>query len=162
MTAFEFEWTKSKSEKSGKALKRRKKPLAEPDAQPERKKGKSSQAGEGPSRRNATPVANVLIKRKQKKDKLANLSDVIGEKSKSSAQHALFSVPRKNVYVNTNLKGKSVVEKVFESDQKKFSDLGIHRHLVSNLEKNQFLTATNVQNKAIPEVMTGANVLVST
>ncbi|CAH0552601.1 unnamed protein product [Brassicogethes aeneus] len=56
-------------------------------------------------------------------------------------------------------KGVSVVEKVFSAD-KKFSSLNIHKHLLSNLEKINFSTLTNVQEKSIPVVLTGKNVLI--
>ena len=78
----------------------------------------------------------------------------------SETTHSLFSVRKKDVYVNTKISGKSVVEKVF-SAEKKFSDLEIHRHVVANLVKNGFTSLTKVQEKSIPEVVAGKNVLVS-
>lgn len=107
-----------------------------------------------------------LVKRKQKKDKL--LAKIAADNSqKTSAQlskqkeHSLFSVGNKDVYVKSNTKGKSVVEEVF-STNKKFNDLNIHKYIVSNLEKIGFTTLMNVQEKSIPVILSGKNVLVST
>lgn len=113
-----------------------------------------------------------LVKRKRKKDKIAAKTDTVegttnnlsqnqtAQSTQRSQTHSLFAVGHKDVYINTNMKGKSVVEKVFSSG-KKFSDLSIHKYLVSNLEKINFTSLTNVQEKSIPEIMSGKNVLVS-
>ncbi|KAJ8919054.1 hypothetical protein NQ315_016960 [Exocentrus adspersus] len=108
-----------------------------------------------------------LVKRKRKKDKTAaqtaikegNATDVNQNQTQSTQTHSLFAVRHKDVYINTNIKGKSIVEKVFSSG-KKFSDLDIHKYLVSNLQKINFITLTNVQEKSIPVIMTGKNVLI--
>lgn len=56
--------------------------------------------------------------------------------------------------------GKAVTEKLFTSN-KSFRDLNeIHDHIISNLEKHNFLRLTTVQEKAIPIVVEGKNVLV--
>lgn len=113
-----------------------------------------------------------LVKRKRKKDKAAAKTitkddsadepnqNQVSQTMQRSQTHSLFAVGYKDVYVNTNIKGKSIVEKVFSSG-KKFGDLDIHRYLVSNLEKINFTSLTNVQEKSIPEIMSGKNVLVS-
>ncbi|XP_018330433.1 probable ATP-dependent RNA helicase CG8611 [Agrilus planipennis] len=54
----------------------------------------------------------------------------------------------------------SVSEKVFTSSGKKFSDLDIHQHLVSNLDKNGFNNVTVVQERALPVVTSGKDVLI--
>lgn len=112
-----------------------------------------------------------LVKRKRKKDKIAAKTDTVegttnnlsqnqtAHTTQHSQTHSLFAVGHKDVYINTNMKGKSVVEKVF-SNGKKFSDLNIHKYLVSNLEKINFTSLTNVQEKSIPEIMSGKNVLI--
>ncbi|KAJ8957609.1 hypothetical protein NQ314_006535, partial [Rhamnusium bicolor] len=112
-----------------------------------------------------------LVKRKQKKDKLAAKIVAQDGDARKSAQaqnqskpaqsqvHSLFSVAHKDVYVNTSIKGKSVVEKVFSAGGK-FGDLNIHKHLVSNLAKINFTALTNVQEKSIPVVLSGKNVLI--
>lgn len=107
-----------------------------------------------------------LVKRKQKKDKLLAKLAADSQQNTSVPQpkqkeHSLFSVERKDVYVKSNNKGISVVEEVFSSG-KKFSDLDIHRFIVSNLEKIGYTTLTNVQDKSIPVILSGQNVLVST
>lgn len=110
------------------------------------------------------------VKRKQKKDKLAAKAQESGESApqintesgnkSTKTSYSLFAIKHKDIYVNTNIKGKSVVEKVFSGDGK-FSDLNIHKYLVSNLQKHNFTTLTNVQEKSIPVILTGKNVLVS-
>lgn len=107
-----------------------------------------------------------LVKRKRKKDKAAakavteeSNQNQVSQTPQRNQTHSLFAVEHKNVYVNTKIKGKSIVERVFSSG-KKFSDLDIHRYLVSNLEKINFTNLTNVQEKSIPEVMLGKNILV--
>ncbi|RZC34032.1 ATP-dependent RNA helicase -like, partial [Asbolus verrucosus] len=115
-------------------------------------------------------VSGQLIKRKQRKDKrLAKTKHLQNEEDAdvsspeitnkpSHVTHSLFSVRHEDVYVNADIKGKSVVEKVF-SAEKKFADLEIHRHLVANLEKNSFTTLTKVQEKSIPVLTAGKNAL---
>ncbi|XP_045466126.1 probable ATP-dependent RNA helicase CG8611 [Harmonia axyridis] len=105
-----------------------------------------------------------LVKRKAKKDKLANAAAAregsnpnIGAKHEKS-DHKLFSEKNKTNNI-VNIRGVSVVEKVF-SKGGKFSDLQIHKYVVSNLEKHGFSTLTKVQEKAIPVVLNGGDVLV--
>lgn len=111
-----------------------------------------------------TTKATKLVKRKKKKDKL--LAKLAAENQQTlvhiikTKDHSLFSVGSKDVYVKSNLKGKSLVEKVF-SGSKQFCDLDIHKYIVSNLEKIGYTTLTNVQEKSIPVVLSGKNVLVS-
>ncbi|XP_018562519.1 probable ATP-dependent RNA helicase CG8611 [Anoplophora glabripennis] len=112
-----------------------------------------------------------LVKRKRKKDKTAAKTDAeegtinnpkqnqTVQTTQRSQTHSLFAVGHKDVYINTNIKGKSIVEKVF-STGKKFGDLEIHKYLVSNLEKIHYTSLTNVQEKSIPEIMSGKNVLI--
>ncbi|KAJ8933970.1 hypothetical protein NQ318_004576 [Aromia moschata] len=84
----------------------------------------------------------TLIKRKQKKDKLAAKAAAeeenntsLSSKATQNQTHSLFAVGHKDIHVNMNLKGKSIVEKVF-SKGKTFSDLNIHKYLISNLERS--------------------------
>lgn len=57
--------------------------------------------------------------------------------------------------------GKSVTEKLFASN-KSFGDIqDVHKHIVSNLEKHNFMRLTTVQEKAIPVINDGKNTLVS-
>ncbi|CAH1984200.1 unnamed protein product [Acanthoscelides obtectus] len=107
-------------------------------------------------------VSQTLIKRKQKKDKQAaklNTAEPEQITSKKNESHSLFNVFHKNVRVKTNPRGKSVVEQVF-SDSQKFGDLEIHKYIMSNLAKIGFTTLTNVQEKSIPVVLKGDNVLI--
>ncbi|KAI4453579.1 rna helicase [Holotrichia oblita] len=66
--------------------------------------------------------------------------------------YALFTESSKRLHINVS-SGKSVSEDVFATSDRQFNNLDIHRHLVSNLEKIDFKTLTNVQEKAIPIVM---------
>lgn len=110
--------------------------------------------------------SSKLVKRKQKKDKLLAKLAANGDNQSTPSQipkqkeHSLFSVGNKDVYVKANAKGKSVVEEVF-SASKKFTDLNIHKYIVSNLEKIGYTTLMNVQEKSIPVILSGQNVLVS-
>lgn len=106
-----------------------------------------------------------LVKRKQKKIRL--LAKLAADSERQSPiqpqkqkEHSLFSVGNKDIYIKPNASGKSVVEEVFSTD-KKFADLNIHKYIVSNLEKIGFTTLTNVQEKSIPVILNGKNVLVS-
>lgn len=104
----------------------------------------------------------VNIKRKHKKDKqqakLDNTESSSSVIKPTPKQYSLFGHKHKDIQINTRI-GKSLSEKVFTSN--KISDLPIHRHIISNLEKLQFKTLTTVQEKAIPIVLTGTDVLVS-
>lgn len=107
------------------------------------------------------------IKRKQKKDKLiartqakeGNIPQIV-KQTNDPKNYSLFGEKQKQVYIDTKV-GKSVQENLFAESGKSFSDLGIHRHLVSNLEKINFTKLTNVQEKSIPIVLKGQNTLVS-
>lgn len=69
---------------------------------------------------------------------------------------------QQNYYKPQRQTGKVVTEKLFTSD-KSFKDLEqIHHHIISNLEKNNFLRLTTVQEKAIPVICEGKNTLVWT
>lgn len=113
---------------------------------------------------------NKFIKRKGRKDKIIAKSQTnvdegtkttnLNTKPTSNTTYSLFSVKHKSVYVNAEIPGKSLKEKVFSLD-KKFDDLNIHKHLVSNLTKHSFMDLTNVQEKSIPLIIEGKNVLVS-
>ncbi|KAL3277301.1 hypothetical protein HHI36_012652 [Cryptolaemus montrouzieri] len=105
-----------------------------------------------------------LVKRKKKKDKLAAAELLrLGQKptpvpNQDRIQHSLFSEKHRTKNIS-NISGASVVEQVFSSDRT-FSYLDIHKYIVSNLEKNNFTTLTNVQEKAIPVILKGGNVLI--
>ncbi|KAJ3641344.1 hypothetical protein Zmor_027856 [Zophobas morio] len=181
MTSFDFSWNKA-SKPTGTAFARKKtstKKSPKPKQQ-ETTSPKPNAAPKGVTRTRQTtqkPQSSIsdssgqLVKRKHKKDKLAakalkesesgesvSLPKAVDNKA-SETTHSLFSVRKKDVYVNTKVSGKSVVEKVF-SAEKKFSDLEIHRHVVANLVKNGFTSLTKVQEKSIPEVVAGKNVLI--
>ncbi|KRT81118.1 helicase, partial [Oryctes borbonicus] len=108
------------------------------------------------------------VKRKKRKDKLlakqflkegieANFVKPINDIQKNNVP--LFTETPRELYVNTSRR-KPVSENVFAISNNKFSDLNIHRHLVSNLEKINYKTITNVQEKAIPIILTGKNCLI--
>jgi ATP-dependent RNA helicase DDX31/DBP7 len=182
MTSFEFTWN-SNDKPTGKVFARKKTtgsklPKEKSDritSEAKTNLAKTSQStNEIPISRKSIQLENVqvsdetlgYVKRKQKKDKLAikNVQIESDETSKdvvhktSNTSYSLFSMRRKEIYVNTDIPGKSVVEKVF-SAEKKFSDLEIHKYLVANLEKSGFTTLTKVQEKCIPEILAGKNVL---
>lgn len=106
----------------------------------------------------------TFIKRKGKKDK--QLMKEAREKGEETTQknatstlsHNLFSERGKNLYVDTR-GGVSVSEKVFAAGRS-VSDLNIHKYLVSNLEKHNFHQLTTVQDKSIPVILSGKDVLV--
>ncbi|EEZ97652.2 probable ATP-dependent RNA helicase CG8611 [Tribolium castaneum] len=171
MTSFDFTWNNA-AQVTGKAFVRKKsskkvstqKQTAPPKKAPESRtaKNKSLEPDD-----NQQEKLSGYVKRKQKKDKLAakaasdgnqQISKGSGDKS-ATTSYSLFAVRHKDIYVNTNIKGKSVVEKVF-SGEKKFSDLQIHKYLVANLQKHSFVNLTNVQERAIPEILAGKNVLI--
>lgn len=79
--------------------------------------------------------------------------------SVENRSHSLFGDRRKDEYVQSQA-GVSVSETVFATSGKKFCDLDIHKYLVSNLEKHGFTSLTNVQEKSVPVIMSGKDVLV--
>lgn len=117
------------------------------------------------SKQGSSNQPQTFIKRKWKKDKIAAKKAYAEGKTnqnepKKHLTHSLFAVGQKDIYVKSNTRAKSVVEEVFSAD-KKFSDLDIHKYIVSNLEKINFTTVTTVQEKSIPIILKGDNVLVS-
>lgn len=179
MTSFEFKFTKeTKNQPEGKVFSTKKLKLPSKDGNNESKISEKITKGKGTYRKftkakfdnKRVPDSGksiedtTFIKRKGKKDKLKNNDQEITAQSsfeKSGAKHhSLFSEKYKNVHINANIKGVSVVEKVFSAG-KKFSGLEIHKHLMSNLEKHQYTILTNVQEKSIPAVLSGHNCLVS-
>lgn len=181
MTSFEFSFTKNPQKSAtGKvfAKKRKTKPteaatatptpapankVAEkpPNNRPPKKTFKNNQL---PKQNVSFPNNNTLVKRKKKKDKQIAQSNTEGdeppEKPLHKSTHSLFSEKYKSLHIEVNTRGKSLVEKVFSVNQQKFSDLKIHKYIVSNLEKINFTTLTTVQEKSIPPVLEGKNVLV--
>lgn len=116
---------------------------------------------------NNETIVNKHIKRKKRKDKLiakqlqqdgVNVNPVKSTEAQKK-NYSLFAEAPKKLYINTSI-GKSPSEQVFANSGNKFSDLNIHPHLISNLEKIDFKTLTNVQEKAIPIIMKGKNCLV--
>ncbi|KAK5650923.1 hypothetical protein RI129_001952 [Pyrocoelia pectoralis] len=101
--------------------------------------------------KNINKTTSVHIKRKYKKDK-----------QKTAQQHVTVVQKQSNIESErpTYIMKKSVSEKVFTDSGKRFSDLEIHKHLVSNLEKIHFTTLTTVQEKVIPILLSGKDMLV--
>lgn len=104
----------------------------------------------------------IHIKRKHKKDKQKAAATDTPEThvQKAKNTYSPFKERWKKVYVEAS-GGTSVSEKVFTSSGLTFSDLSIHKHLVSNLEKIDFKSLTTVQEKAIPVIFSGKDTLVS-
>lgn len=75
--------------------------------------------------------------------------------------YSLFGEKHKSLHIDTRGVGVSVSEKVFSTSGTKFSDLNIHKWIVSNIEKMDFKTMTTVQEKALPTILSGKNTLVS-
>ncbi|XP_030754684.1 probable ATP-dependent RNA helicase CG8611 [Sitophilus oryzae] len=168
MTSFEFKFEKGNTKPLGKVFKKK----LEKGTTEGKKKNIKIQNYDKNNLKDVTGSTNGVktkitekklgfIKRKSKKDKNVPQDDKgdSDQLNKTNIQHSLFSEKYKNLYVNTNIKGKSVIEKVFSAGNK-FSSLNIHRHILSNLEKHNFKVLTNVQEKAIPVVLEGQNVLV--
>lgn len=114
------------------------------------------------------PNSNKHVKRKKRKDKLlakqllkegVNVDMTKLNNDNQTKNYALFTDSPKRLHINVS-SGKSVSEKVFATSDRKFNNLDIHRHLVSNLEKIDFKALTNVQEKAIPIIMSGKSCLV--
>ncbi|KAI4457452.1 rna helicase [Holotrichia oblita] len=112
--------------------------------------------------------SNKHVKRKKRKDKLlakqllkegVNVDVSKLNNDNQTKNYALFTESSKRLHINVS-SGKSVSEDVFATSDRQFNNLDIHRHLVSNLEKIDFKTLTNVQEKAIPIVMSGKNCLI--
>lgn len=112
---------------------------------------------------------NAHIKRKKRKDKLLakqlmkegfETDTIRTGNDNQKKNYSLFAGEHKSLYISQS-SGKAVSEQVFANSGNNFTDLNIHKHLVSNLEKIDFKTLTNVQEKAIPFVMNGENCLVS-
>ncbi|KAB0802327.1 hypothetical protein PPYR_04513 [Photinus pyralis] len=101
--------------------------------------------------KNFPKPTSVHIKRKHKKDKQKSSHQSDADSVK---QHAVEKEPQ------TYIMKESVSERVFTESGKKFGDLDIHRHLVSNLEKINFTTLTTVQEKVIPILLSGKDMLV--
>lgn len=119
-----------------------------------------------------------FIKRKRKKIKQVPQNDLQEESDDSNADlyygknieaktakqqkpsFALFNQKPKQVYIDT-ASGKPVSENVFTITGHTFSDIKIHKHVLSNLEKHGFVKMTTVQEKAIPVILNGKNTLVN-
>ncbi|XP_066138089.1 probable ATP-dependent RNA helicase CG8611 [Euwallacea fornicatus] len=170
MTSFEFKFTKSKS-KSNKLREHKGLPLRKSNAGKQIK----SQAPSSninllenltfPKNKEKLKLDSALVRRKQKKEQIKSFeapTEVVDNDFSSSGgkkSRSLFSEKYKTLHVNANVRGASVTEKVFSVDRK-FSELNIHQHLKSNLQKNGFAILTNVQDKAIPIVLSGENCLI--
>ncbi|KAF7274293.1 hypothetical protein GWI33_013035 [Rhynchophorus ferrugineus] len=125
-----------------------------------RKKGNIHLQSTNKEFENTGENSQTFIKRKNKKEKTVPLKiQENTEQGNHLKQHSLFSEKYKNLYVNINIKGKSVIEKVFSAGNQ-FKSLNIHKHILSNLEKHNFNILTNVQEKAIPTVLESQNVLI--
>ncbi|CAG9764378.1 unnamed protein product [Ceutorhynchus assimilis] len=177
MTSFEFKWTKNKKPEGSKVIKlkntkRKPIPIKNPSEDQEKPKAKNIEINRNIIKPQFKEVEQVVfdnnptsfIKRKGKKDKLKNNNNqdsLAGNKVEISTakHHSLFSEKYKNVHINPNVRGASVVEKVFSAGNQ-FGELNIHKHIISNLEKHKYTLLTNVQEKAIPEVLSGKNCLI--
>lgn len=181
MTTFEFKFTKpgkNKGEKSA-PIARVKNKSSTPQAVSSTKettkplKKTTVKANKFPKKKliNEQPKENfklasepaTLVRRKRKKEqKDTNTSKQTEEPTATFKKptHSLFSEKYKSVHINTKIKGASLTEKVFSAG-KKFDKLELHPHLLSNLTKNDFTILTNVQERAIPVILSGQNCLVS-
>lgn len=162
-SGFNISWD-SKKTSSGKVFKKKK-----PQKIPEEISSTDISKDTSSPNKNSTKTKPFQehIKRKQKKDKQLARTQVkegnvpqIVKQTNDFKNYSLFGEKQKEVYIDTRV-GKSVQENLFAESGKSFSDLGIHRHLVSNLEKINFTKLTNVQEKSIPVVLEGQNALVS-
>lgn len=109
------------------------------------------------------PEPATLVRRKRKKEQKDNNTFNQSEEPTTTFKkptHSLFSEKYKSVHINTKIKGASLTEKVFSAG-KKFDKLELHPHMLSNLTKHDFTILTNVQEKAIPVILSGQNCLVS-
>nr|XP_022905890.1 probable ATP-dependent RNA helicase CG8611 [Onthophagus taurus] len=153
-SSFSFNFTKkSKTQPKGTVFK--KKTLTNND---------NKQEGNDESNKNVfqDKFKSGYVKRKQRKDKLLVKQGVnIEAKDKNQNQKknfSLFADRKRDFYVDSK-KGESISEVVFTKGTK-FNDLGIHKHLVSNLEKINFNVLTNVQEKSIPVLLEKKNALI--
>lgn len=168
MTSFEFSFNKNPNPVAGKVFARKRKVNVEkPESEstqtiatkqavnnvPRKSFKKKISFNNGPAKQSFND-SSILVKRKKNKDKLnaaANKDkDQATENSLQKSTHSLFSEKHKSLYINVNTKGKSLVETVFSKSEQSFSDLNIHKYLVSNLEKINFTTLTTVQENQFP------------
>lgn len=151
---FNFSWDKSKKDISAKVLGKRKQPTPHKPPSTSTVSETESSVTNNSKLEIDNDVTPSYVKRKQKKIKQAL------EKPDKKKNYSLFDQKPKQMYV-TSISGKSVSEKVFTKTGHKFSDIeGIHKHILANLEKNNFLKLTTVQEKALPIILSGKNTLV--
>lgn len=170
---FNFKWNENKNKTKGKSFKKRDGPIIKATQiktiNTNVKNNIENSFDKSPENK------STHIKRKHKKDKQLRLAessngtDSGADKSGTNRSdnnknpnknYSLFGEKPKEVYINTEV-GKSIQEDLFATSGKSFRDLDIHRHLVSNLEKINYLKLTNVQEKSIPVITSGKNTLVS-
>lgn len=179
--SFNFTWDKSNKEVQGKVFAKKKQTTAVRDdqvkiPQPQRNKTTNSENASKIINYKQKDTTSQFVKRKRKKEKqkeqeqeekeedFEELLNSYSENNKSvkpaKKNFSLFGQKHKQIYVSTE-SGKSVSEKVFTTKGQKFSDIKqIHKHILSNLEKHNFIKLTTVQEKAIPVILSGKNTLV--
>ncbi|KAF5273483.1 hypothetical protein FQA39_LY07500 [Lamprigera yunnana] len=113
-----------------------------------------------PKKKNIEPILHIKRKHKKDKQKLLNKTEETQVNVNNNVKTKKFEYKNKKPIANQFHDRKHVSEKLFTESGKNFSDLNIHRHLISNLEKNDFKTLTTVQEKVIPIVISGKDVLV--
>lgn len=105
---------------------------------------------------------NINVIQKTRK----RLNESLKNEKTAETKHACGSVnvtqkKHKNVHEKVGPLKESATEKLFTSNRS-FRDLKqIHNHIISNLEKHDFLRLTTVQEKAIPIIVEGKNTLVN-
>ncbi|KAF5302698.1 hypothetical protein FQR65_LT08440 [Abscondita terminalis] len=109
----------------------------------------------------------VHIKRKHKKDKQKlEQSNARPDNSAVPAKTQIIEPlklqfnQQREISFSVVKRGKSVSEKLFTDSGQKFSDLNLHKHLISNLEKINFNNLTTVQEKVIPIALSRRDILV--
>lgn len=106
----------------------------------------------------STTTEGYVQRKLRKKQSQAGVNAAGYKYERADKKYSLFYEKQvKKLHVQSQ-SGKSVFEKVFSEES--FSDLKIHKHLLSNLNKNNFDKLTNVQAKAIPTLMEGNNTLI--
>ncbi|KAK4883441.1 hypothetical protein RN001_006760 [Aquatica leii] len=156
-----FTWGKPSNVKG--TVFRKKKPLVNTDTKVETVQNVLKNTNERSFKKYKKKIERptVHIKRKHKKDKQKLLNPIKNNPSEPPQQTKavnLFHNSQKQFSISHSSKFES--EKLFTDSGKKFSDLDIHKHLISNLEKINFNSLTTVQEKVIPIGLSRKDILV--
>lgn len=111
---------------------------------------------------NVIETNNIEETRKKfsKKKQKNKLKGDFNLKNNNQNTYKIFSNEHKDLYIDTE-EGDAPRETVFTSSGNRFNNLSIHKHLVSNLEKHNYIALTTVQERAIPIILSGRDTLVS-